>query len=249
MKSNQESNSFKTKISRVMKQRWAMPALYLTVSAIALTAYMGMTSLNNEQASEAPPEAEVNMDDAAYEDNNELEDAVPVTSHEEPETFALPAQNVDVVGTFHEFDADEETLEKAFVHYNNYYYQNKGIDLASSEGETFDVAASMSGRVVKANEDPLFGQVVHIEHKDGVVSIYQSLSDVTVAEGDEVEQGDVIGQAGRNRYNEEAGVHAHFEIRKDGIPLNPMDAIDQPITSLPSAPEGEASEAESEPTP
>jgi stage II sporulation protein Q len=58
------------------------------------------------------------------------------------------------------------------------------------------------------------------------------LQEVNVSEGDKVKQGDVLGKAGRSLINEEAGVHAHFEIRKDGVPVNPLDYFKKSLTTL-----------------
>ncbi len=81
------------------------------------------------------------------------------------------------------------------------------------------MTASLSGTVVKAEKDPLFGYVVHIQHDRGVVTVYQSLKDVQVKTGDTVKQGQVIAKAGTNEFNKEAGVHVHFEFGKMGKPL------------------------------
>ncbi|MCR6112334.1 M23 family metallopeptidase [Bacillus sp. A301a_S52] len=227
------------KIKRLMKKRWALPALYLTMSAVVLTTFLWMTStsenLTEEKDSQFNIESEQNNQRFnVAEDAETNEDAIPAVSHDE--VFELPVleeKEVAVVGIFHDFDTSLEDQEQAFIRYNNYFYQNRGIDLAKEDGETFDVAAAMSGTVVKAEEDALFGQVVHIEHDEDILTIYQSLDGVSLEPGQTVKQGDVIGQAGRNLYNREAGVHAHFEIRKANVPVNPLDYLDQGLAALP----------------
>ncbi|RCK12947.1 M23 family peptidase [Bacillus licheniformis] len=64
--------------------------------------------------------------------------------------------------------------------YNNTYSMSKGIDLAEKDGKTFDVSASLSGTVIKAAKDPVLGYVVEVEHEDGLSTVYQSLSEVSV---------------------------------------------------------------------
>ncbi|UTW68323.1 M23 family metallopeptidase [Anaerobacillus sp. HL2] len=49
-----------------------------------------------------------------------------------------------------------------------------------------------------------------------MLSQFTKVLKVKVEEGQSVKQGDTIGQAGRNLYNKDAGVHVHFEIRHDG---------------------------------
>lgn len=141
-----------------------------------------------------------------------------------------------------ETDATKEEKEAALVNYNNTYSMSKGIDLAEKDGKTFDVSASLSGTVIKAAKDPVLGYVVEVEHEDGLSTVYQSLSEVSVKQGDKIEQNQVIGKAGKNLYNEEGGNHVHFEIRKDGVALNPLNFMDKPVSSIEKAMEEQASE-------
>ncbi|RKL68023.1 stage II sporulation protein [Salipaludibacillus neizhouensis] len=245
------------KMKRLAKKRWMLPALYLGLSAVVLTTFLWMTSttdLTDEQRDsefdienigghqeEGSPEelADENTGDPQAEE----EEAVPVVAQDE--VFELPVMDeneVAVVGTFHDYEASVEEQETALVRYNNYFYQNKGIDLAKEDGEAFDVTASMSGTIVKAEEDALFGQVVHVEHDEDILSIYQSLDELKVEVGQTVKQGDVLGEAGRSLYNQDAGIHTHFEIRKDGVPVNPIDFVDQGISALPNVSAEEADE-------
>jgi stage II sporulation protein Q len=112
------------------------------------------------------------------------------------------------------------------------------------DGKTFDVKASLSGNVTKVQDDALLGNLVEVEHEDGVVTRYQSVKDIKVAVGDKVKQGQAIATAGKSQINEEAGVHVHFEIRKDNIALNPLDFVDKQASAIQSATEAEGSELE-----
>ena len=67
----------------------------------------------------------------------------------------------------------------------------------------------------------LLGNVIEIEHDKGIVTQYQSVKDVKVKVGEQVKQGQAIAMAGQSLFNEEAGTHVHFEIRKDGVAVNP----------------------------
>ncbi|WP_096185850.1 M23 family metallopeptidase [Evansella halocellulosilytica] len=240
MNNNEEKQASKreplqAKIKRLMKKRWAVPALYLTLAAIFLTTFLWLTGTSDDLA-EDQRDSEFDIDQPGDEDQalTDEEDAVPVTANNE--VFQMPVldeNEVSVVGTFYDYESSVEDQQNALIRYNNYYYQNRGIDLSTEEGESFDVIAAMSGTVIKAEEDALFGQVVHVEHDEDIVSIYQSLEDVQVEVGQTVKQGDVVAKAGRNLYNSDAGIHVHFEIRKQGVPVNPLDYMEQPMTSLP----------------
>ncbi|MDY0409473.1 M23 family metallopeptidase [Paracerasibacillus soli] len=139
-----------------------------------------------------------------------------------------------IVTKFFDYDASEEDRANALVHYNKRYYQSTGIDIASEDGEEFDVIASLSGTVSEVKEDPLLGNVVVLDHDNEVHTYYASLGEVSVKEGDEVKQGDALGTAGKNLFGKDNGVHVHFELRKDGKEVNPELFFNQPVSKLAS---------------
>jgi stage II sporulation protein Q len=55
--------------------------------------------------------------------------------------------------------------------------------------------------------------------------VYQSLDEVKVQKGQTVHQGDVLGKAGKNRFEKDAGNHLHFEIRKENQSVDPNDYV------------------------
>ncbi|MDQ0257218.1 stage II sporulation protein Q [Evansella vedderi] len=239
----EKQETMQAKLKGLMKKRWAVPAIYLALAALVLTTFMWLSG-SGEDLADRDSEFDIENPDGLEEPlAGDDEEAIPVTATNE--VFQLPVldeNEVAVVGTFYDYESSAEERQNSLVQYNNYFYQNRGIDLSSEEGESFDVTAAMSGTVVRAEEDALFGQVVHIEHDEDIVTIYQSLEGVLVEVGQTVKQGDVIGRAGRNLYNSNAGVHVHFEIRKQGVPVNPMDFMDQPMSALPQFSEDDIAE-------
>ncbi|MBD1383223.1 M23 family metallopeptidase [Metabacillus arenae] len=216
-----------SKLQQFFRKRWVFPAIYLVSAAVILTAVLWYQSVSN------------NISDNLAGDNPSKgtsykgEEAVEVNA--QAESFATPALDPDavkVIKKFYDLDGSKEDQEAALVFYNNTYHPNKGIDLAKEDGKEFDVTASLSGTVVKAEKDPILGQVIELEHTNGVVTVYQSLAEAKVQAGDKVEQNEVIGTAGNNLFNEEGGVHVHFEIRKDGVALNPSQYLDKPVSSI-----------------
>lgn len=233
-----------SKLQKLFRKRWVFPAIYLAAAALVVTTVLWLqndtdtTQLNEDN--QMGPE----RDQIAYNDD---EEAVPTVNQQE--VFAEPVADNDQVEIkipFYDQNASADEQEAALVFYNNTYYQNQGIDYSSKSGEPFDVTSAMSGNVVKAEKDGLLGHVVEIEHQDGVTSIYQSLKDVSVKEGDTIEQGDVIGQAGQNAFNKDAGIHVHFEIRKNGVAVNPIDYFGKSVTAVSIEDEAEASEDDAE---
>lgn len=125
--------------------------------------------------------------------------------------------------------------KQRLVNYNNTYTLSKGIDLADKDGKVFDVTVASQWNSGSSEKDPVLGHVVEIEHEDGLSTVYQSLSQVSVKEGDEVKQNDVIGASGKNLYGAESGNHVHFEIRMEGLALNPLSFIDKPVSTIEKA--------------
>ncbi|MES2411067.1 MAG: M23 family metallopeptidase, partial [Bacteroidota bacterium] len=72
---------------------------------------------------------------------------------------------------------------------------------------------------------PNTGNVVIIRHNSGFISIYKHAASVTVSQGDAVKTGEVIALAGSTG-QESTGVHLHFELWKDGYPIDPSIFIE-----------------------
>jgi murein DD-endopeptidase MepM/ murein hydrolase activator NlpD len=104
---------------------------------------------------------------------------------------------------------------------------HKGIDVANSVGTA--IVASQRGRVSFAGwSDGGYGYLVEITHGDGSRSLYAHQSRILVQEGEEVLQGQQIGEMGST--GRSTGPHLHFEIHSPGYgAINPMDVI-QPAT-------------------
>ncbi|MCY9137417.1 peptidoglycan DD-metalloendopeptidase family protein [Peribacillus frigoritolerans] len=225
-------------IRRILKQRWALSAIYIASAAIILAAAFLLQNSFDDSAKDGKEES-------AETGKNYGEPSVEVNSN--LETIKMPLADADksvIKKQFYDVNADEKAQEEALVFYNNRYEQNKGIDIAMEDGKSFDVKASLSGNVTKVQDDALLGNLVEVEHEDGVVTRYQSVKDIKVAVGDKVKQGQAIATAGKSQINEEAGVHVHFEIRKDNIALNPLDFVDKQASAIQSATEAEADKEE-----
>lgn len=98
-----------------------------------------------------------------------------------------------------------------------------GVDIAAPLGAT--VSAACAGSVIAVEEDSLYGTVVSIEHADGFVSVYANLADMpTVAVGDWVEPGDIIGSVGSTALCEIGqATHLHFAMKQHGESVDPLE--------------------------
>lgn len=234
MKDDKKQSQRQEKVSkwrRFAKKRWVYPAIYIGFAALIIAAVLWMQRDSGDYSINEPKGSDAGKGSVAYDDNDK---AVPV--NQSSEVFKFPVKNkdaVDVQTPFYDYDASTEKQEAALVLHNHTYRPNTGIDIASENGDSFTVTASMSGDVVQAEKDPTLGYVVKIDNNDGVTTLYQSLKDVAVKEGDTVKQGEEIAKAGTSKYNSKAGTHLHFELRKDGKPLNPVEYFKQAKSDLP----------------
>ena len=134
----------------------------------------------------------------SYQSNPFDEEAESVIQQQE--TIKMPVgENVqtEIVTKFYDYNADPEDQEKGVTFYNNRYYQSTGVDIASVDGETFDVVASLSGTVEEVKEDPLLGNVVVMSHGENVTTYYASLGEVAVEEGaqiNKVKKSELLGK-------------------------------------------------------
>src|SRR5699024_10370626 len=175
------------------------------------------------------------------------EDAEAVLDQQE--VIKMPVQDkeqAEIVTKFYDYNAEQDEQENGLVLYNNRYYQSTGIDIASAEGEAFDVVASLRGTVTEVKEDPLLGNVVVVSHENDVMTYYASLNEVEVKADSEVKQGDAIGTAGKNLFGKDSGTHVHFELRKDGKEVDPESFFNQPVSELDKIDVEEEEEAEQE---
>ncbi|RKS01072.1 M23 family metallopeptidase [Flavobacterium sp. 102] len=79
----------------------------------------------------------------------------------------------------------------------------------------------LGGTVIFADWTPTTGNVIIIRHNNGFISAYKHAASLTKSQGDAVRTGEVIALAGSTG-NESTGVHLHFELWKDGYPIDPI---------------------------
>ena len=93
-----------------------------------------------------------------------------------------------------------------------------GIDIAAAVGEWVHAAAD--GVCIYAGEDmKSYGKLVVIRHANGYVTTYADNSELDVKEGDAIKRGQIIAKSGDS--GDVASPRLHFELRKDGKPIDP----------------------------
>lgn len=97
-----------------------------------------------------------------------------------------------------------------------------GLDLDGNTGDS--IKPMKNGVVVYANTESFgYGKHVIVDHGEGLKTLYAHLSKIEVKIGDEVNTNTVIGLMGSTGHS--TGSHLHFEVRQNGIPINPTKVL------------------------
>src|SRR3989339_416095 len=107
-----------------------------------------------------------------------------------------------------------------------YLFEHTGIDLPIKTGTALRAAASGYVAWVR-NNSKSYGNNIMIIHNNGIATLYGHLSRFNASEGSYVARGDIIGYSGGMPGTPGAGFstgpHLHFEVRVNGLPVDPMD--------------------------
>ncbi len=162
------------------------------------------------QVTQAPPSAAPSP--SAAPQPSEAPAAAPA-----PLVFTWPVKGTVIAGFSVEALAYSETMGDWRTH--------NGLDIAASLGA--QVLTAANGTVSAIYEDDLMGTVVEIDHGQGLVSQYANLAATpTVAVGDEVTTGAVIGAVGQTAASESGRAsHLHYALLKEGYPVDPADYL------------------------
>jgi len=106
------------------------------------------------------------------------------------------------------------TFTRGYNPENGHY----GIDIATEEGTSFKAIAD--GAVVNQDWTIDYGFVLHIQHSNGIITVYKHAASLSKSIGDIVLKGDILGTAGDVGVMS-SGPHLHIEIWKNGVPQNP----------------------------
>ncbi|MDY0780905.1 M23 family metallopeptidase [Tenacibaculum sp. IB213877] len=95
---------------------------------------------------------------------------------------------------------------------------HKGMDFTSPTGTP--IYASGNGKVIRATRSSTYGNVIYIDHGYGYETIYAHMSKFVAKRGQQVKRGDLIGYVGNT--GRSAAPHLHYEVHKNGRPVNPI---------------------------
>lgn len=168
--------------------------------------------------------------DFNYATESIFENEVPTVSEDVVILKPFSDESVKVTKYYYDYKAEKENQQNALILYENTYMQNSGIDYTSDK--QFEVATILDGVVIEVGADETLGKFVEIRHSNDMISIYQSLSDITVKKDEEIKQGYVIGKSGKNNINPKQENQLHFELSYKGEYVNPEDYFDKKVQDL-----------------
>jgi murein DD-endopeptidase MepM/ murein hydrolase activator NlpD len=100
---------------------------------------------------------------------------------------------------------------------------HNGIDIAAPEGEP--IYAADSGTIVKVEFSPDgYGHYIILQHKNNFQTLYAKCEKILAEEGQAVKSGDIIATCGNS--GRSTGPHLHFELRKNGEPIDPQKYVE-----------------------
>jgi len=169
-------------------------------------------------------------EDFIYVTKTIFDDTVPVI--EQSENISRPYKDgeVKIVKYFYDKEDEISKQQESIIYYESTYMQNSGVDYGGVEN--FEVVAILDGNVINVNEDNLLGKIIEIRHSNELISVYQSLSEVTIKQGDSVKQGQTIGKSGTSNVSADLKDHLHFEVLFNGKVLDPESIYDKTIEDL-----------------
>lgn len=202
----------------------AVPAIYtLAILVFGTSMYLIQRTINNSRFE--------SNDDMEYVDKEIVTDNeyIPVIAPDN--TIMKPFINdmVKISKSFYDYQGDANKQEDALIIYKDTYMQNSGVDYKSDE--VFDIVSVLDGTVIDVTENDVLGKTIKIRHDNDLVSIYQSLGEVSVKKDDTILRGQVIGKSGTcDLYNSASNLH--FELSYQGKTINPETSYNKTINEL-----------------
>lgn len=130
-------------------------------------------------------------------------------------------ESVKIVKNYYSMSDDEEIQQNSIIYYENTYMPSSGVSYGNDND--FDVISILDGKVIEVKEDDILGNVIVIQHDNGIMSSYQSVKDINVKKDDNVKQGDIIAKSSTSNISTDLGNHLYFELMINGLNVDPED--------------------------
>ena len=133
----------------------------------------------------------------------------------DPGQFMCPIPGAQII---QQFGPTSFAIEPSF---GGYLHFHSGVDLLAGYGTP--IVAAAGGKVTATGNADYFGIRVEITDSFGLVEVYAHMQQVTVAVGQEVQQGEKVGYVGSTGLS--IGAHLHFQLEVGGVPTAPGQLI------------------------
>lgn len=204
--------------SKQTKNKWLWPALYVSMAVFFVGMVWGYSAFMQQKDSDLAKTAQPGQDVTVETNANQANEVLKYPFDE-----AL-FDDIEILQNFYDVKAEDSMRENALLVFNQTYETSTGVSI-SIEDKPFDVVAARSGIIEDVVQDAFQGDEVIVSHTDGMKTVYSSLSGVNVNVGDEIEQGDFLGEATSNEWNPAAGTHLHFQVLVDDQAVNPASYL------------------------
>ena len=161
---------------------------------------------------------------------DEVDKDVPVVNTNTTIVRPYLDNSVTVSRSFYDYNSDASEQEKSIIYYEDTYMQNSGVDYAGKD--VFDVISVLDGTVISVEDSDILGATVQVRHSNDLISVYQSLSNVTVKVDDQVIQGQILAKSGKCNIEKDLDNHLHFELFYKGKIVNPEEYYNKSIDEL-----------------
>lgn len=202
---------------------FVLPALF----ALIFTGFIATTFIVRNQLSEPTFNDDTDFN---YTTRSIFSNELPTANTDVIITKPYTDESVKISKYFYDYLGEKENQQNSIILYENTYMQNSGINYTSENA--FDVNAILDGVVIETGEDQILGKFVEIRHSNDMISIYQSLGEVSVKKDDEIKQGQIIGKSGKNNINPDITNQLHFELSYKGQYVNPEEYFDKKVQDL-----------------
>lgn len=139
-------------------------------------------------------------------------------------------EEVKILKNYYDYQGTEEEQENSITYYESTYMPNYAICYGGPD--SFEVTSILDGTVINIKEDSLLGNIIEIQHDNDIISVYQSVSDVTVEPNQIVKQGEVIAHSGTSNINKDLNNHLSFELLYKNQIVNPEEYYNKDINEL-----------------
>lgn len=207
-----------------MKRRLKRPVVYL-LYGVAFVMLVGISFMLENLLSDKKLD-----EDIKYVSDTMIDHVEPVISTNNVIIRPYNDSEIKVLLDYYDYQGTEEIQQNSILVYENTYMQSSGITYGGKDN--FDIISVLDGKVTNIKEDELLGNIVEITHSNGIISIYQNLSEINVKIDDTIKQGEIIGKSGTSKLNSDLGSCLYFELIINGNLVNPENYYDKNIGEI-----------------